>query len=74
MRRPAEWFPASLAQSPKIKLFFSGKRLVSAHARNNAELNFFRLLKRKEPATFRRFVANKIGSIEYSRLFANNKL
>lgn len=26
------------------------------------------LTKRKEPATFRRFVANKIGSIEYSRL------
>ena len=38
MRRLAGWFPANLGQSPKTKLSFSGKRLMSALARNTAEL------------------------------------
>ena len=46
MRRSAGWIPASLGQSLKTKLSFSGKRLMSVHARNTGKLNSFRLLKR----------------------------
>ena len=46
MRRSAGWIAASLGQSLKAKLSFSGKRLMSAHARNTGKLSSFRLLKR----------------------------